>query len=100
MIASGTLFPSAQARSAAARQPPVMRCIRLTVVGLAWEIVSAACERAARCAASVSFRHSHAASAIPAAAAVKGPQLWVTMSVMACATSVWVRQDTNSTRCG
>ena len=63
-----------------------MRAMRATVVGRAWLMVCDACCKNAHWASADSARHSYAASAMPAAAAVKGPQLWVTMSVMACAT--------------
>ena len=99
-IARETSAPDFKASSAAIRHSLQRVRIRFAVVGLAFAMVFAASARKARCFSSPRFLHSYAARAMPMGAAVNGPALCVTMSVMACATSLWVRQVTNSVMAG
>ena len=52
------------------------------------------------CFSAVMSLHSQAANAMPIGAAVNGPALWVTMSVMAFASSTCVLHTTNEVFAG
>ena len=88
---------AAAARTAASRQPEVIWLIRFAVVGLAFEIMSAASRIWRNCSATQPPAPSCAARTIPIPAARYGPALWVTISVIACATSAEVLQVTKLT---